>query len=105
MKLTQNMRIQLAGAENDNFADELLAIGEGAIPVNPELGEYKIMLSEDFVLKSEDVQDLCTFVFDGFEQNYHDPQWLCSRAILCPTNKAADEINHHMMANFPGEER
>ena len=104
LKLHQNMRVKLAG-EDKNFAQELLAIGEGRIPVETKLGEHKIKIPEDLNLKEASVNDLCAFVFDEPEQNYHRPEWLCSRAILCPTNQATDDVNQHMMAKFPGEHR
>ena len=104
-ELSQNMRVHLAGGDEANFASELLTIGEGKIPVQHEIGEYKIALPRRYILETQDVHDLCSFVFDGLEQQYNDPQWLCSRAILCPTNQAADEINSHMMDTFPGDHR
>ncbi len=95
------MKVQLAGGDEGNFASELLTIGEGRVPVQHELGEYNIALPRRYILETQDVHDLCSFVFDGLEQQYNNPQWLCSRAILCPTNQAADEINNHMMDTFP----
>ena len=39
------------------------------------------------------------------ESRFRDPTWLSERAILCPTNKEADEINAWMTENFPGDQK
>ena len=36
------------------------------------------------------------------EVHYQKAHWLSSRAIICPTNSAVDEINEHVMNIFPG---
>lgn len=104
MQMHKNMRVHLAGGDQDDFAQVLLAIGEGRISPETELGEHKILIPADFVLNSESLDDLCNFVFHGLEQSYHKPDWLCSRAVLCPTNEATDKVNQHMMAIFPGDQ-
>ena len=103
MKLSQNMRVQLAGGDHDSFSKDLLAIGEGRIPIEKELGEHRVKVSQDFLLKNQSLDELCKFVFDELEQHYQKPEWLCSHVVLCPTNQAADEINQHMVSKFPGE--
>ena len=33
-----------------------------------------------------------------------NPEWLCERAILCPTNVEVDTVNEYVSQGFPGEE-
>ncbi len=105
MKLAKNMRLKGNDEAAERFAEQLLEIGEGRVPIEEDLGEYKIQVDKDFLLKEESVKGLCNFVWNDLEDNYTDPEWLCSRAVLCPTNEAADEINEHMTKYFPGESR
>ncbi len=104
-KLATNMRVQMAGSDTDGFSETLLRIGEGTMPVEHELGTHKIQLDPVFILKENRLADLCNFVFGTLEENYNFPQWLSSRAILCPTNQAADAVNNIMMDKFPGQPR
>ena len=105
MKLTKNMRLNDQDADAESFAEQLLEIGEGRAQIEADLGEYKIKVDDAFLLTQDSVQSLCNFVWNDLHINYTDPEWLCSRAVLCPTNEASDEINEHMTICFPGEER
>ena len=49
--------------------------------------------------------DLCQFVFEDLDVHHQDPAWLCSRAIICPTNTGVDRVNDMMMSVFPGVAR
>ncbi len=105
IKLTKNMRLNKDDANFESFAQQLLQIGEGKVPVEEDLGEFKIKVDDDFLLNEETLEALCEFVWNGLEDHYNEPEWLCSRAVLCPTNEAADEVNTYMTEHFPGEER
>ena len=48
---------------------------------------------------------LIDFVFPNLEQNSEKSTWLSERAILCPTNVQAKEVNAIVSKRFPGEER
>lgn len=37
---------------------------------------------------------------DGIDEKYIEGNWMSSRAIRAPTNKAADEVNRVVMSNF-----
>ncbi len=107
MKLTENMRLQKTGKGAQDFAKKLLAIGEGREPVHQDLGPYKIRIDDDLLLDpdNESLRGLCDFVWEGLPENYKRPDWLCSRAVLCPTNEAAEEVNNLMSEKFPGQGR
>ena len=108
--LTRNMRIarnaETESHEDATFAQYLLNIGEGKIPVNHSLGEHKIEIEEQFVLRnSADLNDLCDFVFPNILDNLSDGSWVSSRAILCPTNDSVDRVNTQLLKKLPGISR
>ena len=63
----------------------------------------RVALPVHLLLKSNSLDDLCHFVFEQLETNYDTASWLCSRAILCPTNADVDEVNNLMIERFLGE--
>ena len=96
--LMRNMRIAQNAETNSHedaaFAQYLLRIGEGKISVDHSLGEHKIKIEDQFVLRnSTDLDDLCDFVFPNIVDNVSDASWVSSRAILCPTNDSVDRVN------------
>ena len=108
--LTRNMRIaQSAETDSDEdaaFALYLLKIGEGKISVDHSLGEYKIQIEDQFVLRdSTELGDLCDFVFPNIDDNISDASWISSRAILCPTNDSVDRVNTQLLKKLPGISR
>ena len=100
--LTVNMRVQNAGFDNE-FANTLLQIGEGRLPILSHVGEFKVQIEEKYFLQN--IKSLIDFIFDDLAHRYRDPTWLCSRTILCPTNDAVTEINTIILREFPGEEK
>ena len=102
MQLSKNMRVNPHEVE---FAQELLTIGEGRHSLHEDLGEYKIQLHEEYLLTHNTIDALCDFVWEDFDNSHNSPEWLSTRAVLCPTNKEAEDVNNHMMAKFPGVAR
>jgi len=100
--LTVNMRVLNAGFDNE-FANTLLQIGEGRLPILSHVGEFKVQIEEKYFLQN--IKSLIDFIFDDLAHRYRDPTWLCSRTILCPTNDAVTEINTIILREFPGEEK
>jgi len=108
MKMATNMRVRIATEtpdSNTDFGQTLLQIGEGKMPIHPDIGENKIKLHEDHVCHTTKLADLCDFVFSDLKTQYQNPSWLCSRAILCPTNQDTDDVNDYMTKTFPGNAR
>ena len=98
-KLTENMRVKMSGSlEARDFSEFLLSVGDGTI------GDL-IKLPDDMMIESNTIKGLVDFVFPQIESNFENPNWLSERAILCPTNNEADEINTWMGSRFHGEER
>ena len=103
LEMTTNVRAEKAGKSTQAFAQFLLSVGDGKLPINHDVGPMKVALPVHLLLKSNSLDDLCHFVFEQLETNYDTASWLCSRAILCPTNADVDEANNLMIERFPGE--
>ena len=58
-----------------------------------------------FMTDNDKTQELIDFVFPNVENNYQNRKRLSARAILCPTNAEADEINEWISTMLPGEEK
>ncbi|XP_014673789.1 PREDICTED: uncharacterized protein LOC106814041 [Priapulus caudatus] len=105
MKLTKNMRVALAGGDERDYANYLLDIGEGKVPIDHTLGKHKIIIKDEFIYHSDSFEPFADFVFDDLPHNYMNSQWLTSRAILCPTNEGVDKVNNYLLKKFPGTNR
>ena len=107
MQLTNNMRIKSEMDDNQDLAffnTFLLDLGEGKIPTIHEKGEFTIEIMNRFLLPGSTLEDMVSWVFEHLEQNRYNPEWLCERAILCPTNVEVDAVNEYVSQGFPGEE-
>ena len=115
--LTENMRLIGRGEEECQFADYLLRIGNGTEPGVEEssdksTAETKIAIPSKFLSKATNREEfikeifpsLSSIVTQGLESednSWHD--WLCERAIICPTNADVNKINKAVIQEFPGE--
>ena len=102
-RLVANMRV-MQNNDDMEFANYLIQCGDGQLQIHRQLGPYKVKVWPDLLFRGS-LQGLCNWVFDGLNDNYDNPEWVCSRAIICPTNVTVDSINAKMMHLFPGEER
>ena len=59
MKLSMNMHVLVAEQDSATFAEHLLEIGEGHMPVATDVGPHKICLKEDFVFAGDCLTQLC----------------------------------------------
>ncbi|CAG8817931.1 10873_t:CDS:1, partial [Gigaspora rosea] len=89
-------------AENCEFADYLLRIGESKEPIYPNIGQDYIRLPDDIVLCG-DLQELITHTYGDLTTRYNDHQYILERAIFTTKNWSVDEINDKILSNFPGE--
>ena len=116
--LTENMRLIGRGEEERQFAEYLLRIGNGTEPgvdepsTDKSSAETKIAIPSKFFSKATNKEDfikeifpnLITIVTQGLQNedtSWHD--WLCERAIICPTNADVNKINKAVIQEFPGE--
>lgn len=103
LSLTTNMRIQLRGdIVAKNFASQLIQIGDGTIPY--ERTDYTIRLPTDFCFLINNQRQLIDHVYPNIALKYTDPEWLCERAILAPTNEIVDELNSVIQDLIPSRQ-
>ena len=106
LELSENMRVKKSSGDSSaSFANFLLKVGDGKLETVRDLGPSKVRLPDHLMLNSDSLDDLCKFVFQDLQHNFTNPTWLCSRAIICPTNSAVNEVNDVMISKFPGESR
>ncbi|WVZ63152.1 hypothetical protein U9M48_012810 [Paspalum notatum var. saurae] len=116
LTLTKNMRISSsdldisAQEEVATFSKWVLDIGEGRIKATAREGETEaswIEIPDDVLLMTSGDKISCVIeaVYPDLYTCFSDPSYLCSRAILTPTNEAADLVNAQIITLIPGEER
>ena len=99
--LTTNMRIQTSGtSKGGDFAEFLLSVGDGSYA-----GGEMIKIPDDMLMKDSTLTSLVEFVFPDLLENSGNRDWLSQRAILCPTNEQAKEVNDLITDRFPGDVR
>ncbi|XP_017467368.1 PREDICTED: uncharacterized protein LOC108359826 [Rhagoletis zephyria] len=101
-KLTTNMRVAL---QNDpsaaEFSRQLLALGNGQIPVDVSTG--LVSFPANFCEFTSSKEELITKVFPGIAQNYKNLDWISERAILAAKNKDVDSLNFIIQSQIAGE--
>ncbi|XP_064648740.1 uncharacterized protein LOC135500954 [Lineus longissimus] len=100
LNLTQNMR---TSSDEEDFAAYLMTIGNGLESTHPHVGPNKILIPDDLAINADSIQDLTHFVFNNLTEHYTNPEWMASRAIIAPTNKAVEEVNANVIHNFPSQ--
>ena len=102
MQLTTNMRARLLNAETaDRFPTTLLQIGNGLLP----LDEDGNISTKELGHCTPSPEALCEGVYPDLHLNFRNQEWLCERALLAPTNMAANCINVQLLQKLPGEVR
>ena len=101
-KLKENMRVKMSGsADSKAFSDFLLSVGDGLTTID---GSNEMEIPEDMLIPArEGIDNLIDFVFPDIKINWDNSTWLSERAILCPTNEQAAELNGRVSDKFPGK--
>ena len=95
--LTDFMRGKNTGSEKvEEFSQWLLSIGNGTC------GEGELHIPEEMRTGVDSLQSLTDFIFSNMDTNYKDLKWLSERAILCPTNAEAEEVNNVIIDKWKG---
>ncbi|KAM0870508.1 hypothetical protein ACQ4PT_039955 [Festuca glaucescens] len=86
----------------------VLAVGDGTVPMTTREGEASpswICIPNDVALLSDadPKGTIIDAIYESFAQNYNDPAYLGSRAIVCPTNSNTDDINDILLSKVPGD--
>ena len=98
ISLTVNMWVN---PEQVDFANYLLALGNGAVPLHPEVGEDMIQVPKQFLVDT--IDELIEKVLPGIGDGYADKYFVACCAILTPINDNVDKINESIMEKFPGK--
>ncbi|KAK1618128.1 hypothetical protein QYE76_023645 [Lolium multiflorum] len=114
LTINQRLAVQTANvvlqAEAAAFAEWVLNIGDGTLPVVARQGESSptwITIPDEYLVHTEGdkIAAIVESVYVDFLTRYSDPNYLKERAILTPTNDIAEDINKHVLSMVPGEER
>ena len=57
-----------------------------------------IKLPNDICVPLTNTADLINKVYEDFDKNYHDIEYLMNRGVLVTTNKLADQINEDVLS-------
>lgn len=113
-ELYQNVRIGNK-PELQNFADYLIDMGNGVLPVNEETNRVQLYPNTVFPLDLSNMHfrrlslfDLIDLIFPklmdrGTNIDSEYIYWVSERAILCPKNAEVDLMNEFIMDMFPGD--
>ncbi|XP_050915667.1 uncharacterized protein LOC127130741 [Lathyrus oleraceus] len=111
LKLTKNMRLQQAGitsrtSELELFSNWILKVGDGKLE-EPNDGYTDIPSPNDFLISNYDdpLEAIVSETYPNFLNNYKNPGFLQSRAILAGTIETVDIINQYVLGFIPDEEK
>jgi hypothetical protein len=116
--LTMNINMRLLNTnleqkqkdELHDFSKWVLAIGNGTIPMTTKEGESYpswIEIPHDLLIitDGDKISAIVNEVYCDFLASYMNPEYLASRAIVCPNNATIDEINDYVIGLVPREAR
>lgn len=102
-KLTVNMRVKMSGgadkAKLAEFADYLLSVGNGTVPV--AFGKDHIRIPDHMCLARPTRANVIAAVYGDLATRHADPEYLFERTILTSLNKDVDGLNQTMADKFP----
>ncbi|XP_068206446.1 uncharacterized protein [Palaemon carinicauda] len=82
---------------------DLLALGNGKAPFNPETG--LIQFPSNFCTQVKSADDLMDVVFPCILPNYYKPDWIRERALLGPKNASVANLYLQALRMLPGNEK
>ncbi|CAK8569600.1 unnamed protein product [Lathyrus sativus] len=88
------------------FYEWILSIGDRTMG-EPNDGYVEINIPAEFLISnfSDPIKAIVDSTYPDLIHNYHDPNFLQSRAILASTIEVTDEINQYITDLLPGEEK
>ena len=102
LKLTQNMRLNQDDPAQAAFAKWQLEVGHGGHTT----ADGSIHLPDHFKCPENTIPSLIDTIYPGIEdQHHHSDQYFAERTILSSHNDDVDDLNHHILSRFPGQER
>jgi hypothetical protein len=102
LHLKINMRLNTADLEEREFAKWQLEVGKGGH--TDENGN--IELPDHFKCPENTVASLIDSIYPGiYDPAQHSDQYFSERVILASKNDDVDDLNHHLLSKFPGQEQ
>ncbi|XP_040381099.1 uncharacterized protein LOC121054713 [Oryza brachyantha] len=95
--------------ELQEFGEFILAVGNGTINVTATANDASpcwITIPDDLLVRTDGdkIAAIVYEVYPDFLLSYNnDPEYLASRAIVCPNNTTVDEINDYIIGLLPGD--
>ncbi|XP_058761557.1 uncharacterized protein LOC131634946 [Vicia villosa] len=93
-------------AKIESFSKWILDGGDGKI-LEPNDGYAEITIPPEFLLKDfvDPIEKIVTSTYPNLLENFTNPEFLQSRAILASTIEIVDEINDYITNLLPGDEK
>ena len=101
MELATNMRALNGDDQAGAYADFLLRVGDGRLPIIA--APDTVQVPEPVQSPARNLDALADRVFPNLADHYRDERWLHERAILSPLNANVDKANEIVLARLPGE--
>lgn len=116
MRLTENMRLQgnlpkiTCDGSQINFAEWVIKVGEGRVPVQELDGSGEpswIEIPKELLLSDNGngIETIIQSTYGDLLTRLHDTEYLHDRAILTPLNGDVGKINSEILKTLPGESR
>ncbi|CAI0432274.1 unnamed protein product [Linum tenue] len=108
MRINTNPNNLLRVYDGKIFEDWVLAVGDGAIKCttfNSSTATDWIQLPDKFLIPhtGNRIKAITDVVYEDFDNNFQDINYINTRAIVTPTNRVVSEINDYMLAKVKGE--
>ncbi|VFQ95830.1 unnamed protein product, partial [Cuscuta campestris] len=97
-------------SKNKAFNEWLLKMGNGTLPAQNRQDEndptwIEIPEKHCVMLKTDHTSDIISHTYPDFRLKWNTESYLKERAILTPLNDTAEELNHQIFKQVPGEEK
>ena len=98
--------------DHQKVQPDMVELPEGEVNEDEKDADEKMIVIPDYLRsKSKSVDEFCNEIFPNLRQRYESiktipslwKDWLLSRAIICPTNAEAAEINQKLITQLPGQ--
>ena len=98
--------------DHQKVQPDMEELPEGEVNEDEKDADEKMIEIPDYLRsKSKSVDEFCNEIFPNLRQRYESiktipslwKDWLLSRAIICPTNAEAAEINQKLITQLPGQ--
>ena len=100
LSLTRNIRLSInEDSDVSEFENNLIMIGDGNINVNSIDNSIKLPIGK-MVINSIELKNN---VYQDFQVNYENKEWLFERCILAPINEIIYKINEQLLNKIPEE--